>query len=61
MKVSVYKLDDGTMDVFLEPSVGSGKSPRFLKGVTQESVVGAVLPVLRELRGKKAREQLELL
>ena len=50
MRISVYKLDDGTMDVFLEPSVGARKSPVVLRGVTQENVVGAVLPLIRELR-----------
>ncbi len=53
MKVSIYKLPDGTMDALVEASPGNGKAPVVLRGVTPENVVGVVLPVVREMKGRR--------
>lgn len=59
MKVSVYKLPDGRMDVMVEASQGSGKSPVVIRGVTRGSLVGRVLPVIEAQRGRPKKELLQ--
>lgn len=53
MRVSVYKLDDGRMDVLVEASPGSGKAPVVIQGVTQEDLVQRVGPVVDAQRGHR--------
>lgn len=53
MKVSIYKLPDGSMDALVEASPGNGRAPVVLRGITPENVVEAVLPVVREMKGRR--------
>lgn len=53
MKVSIFKLPDGSMDVLVEASVGSGKPPVLLQGVTEDDVVSRVRPVVDAQKGRR--------
>lgn len=57
MRVSVYKRESGVLDVLVEASVGKGRSPRLLEGVTAENVVEKVLPVVVAMRRPRGSTQ----
>lgn len=59
MRVSVYKLEDGKMDVLVESTPGKGRSPVMLPDVTREDVVERVLPLVTQMRRPKGA-QLEI-
>lgn len=50
MRVRVYVLEEGEMDVLVEASPGKGRSPILLKGITPENVVDQVGPVIEDMR-----------
>lgn len=54
MRVHVYKGDESTHQVFVEPSPGKGRPPVLLRGVTSENVVALVSPAVEAMR--KPRE-----
>ena len=54
MKVSVFKLPDGRIDIMVEASPGHGKSPVVLQNVTRANLVEALGPVLDAQRGRRA-------
>lgn len=58
MKVSIYRLPDGTMDLMVEASPGSGKGPVLARGITQENVKGVALPLINSQRGRRVRPDL---
>lgn len=60
MKVSVYRLDGGGLSVLVQASVGKGRAPVLLQGITPENVVEKVLPVVAAFRGPKKPRQEEL-
>jgi len=53
MKVSVYKSPDGRMDILVQASPGSGKSPVVVPNVTRDNLVERLGPVIDAQRGKK--------
>lgn len=53
MKVSVYKGEGGVMDVLVEASIGKGRPPLLIQGITQENVIDKVLPVVNAMRRPK--------
>lgn len=53
MRVSVYKLEDGRMDILVEASVGHGKAPVVVQNVAHEDVVRRVGPVIVAQRGRR--------
>lgn len=53
MRVRVYKNEDGTTDVLVEASLGKGRPPVLLKGVTPENIKTQVLPVVTAMRRPK--------
>lgn len=59
MRVIIYRDDEGRMTAFVQPSPGKGRSPVYLDGITLESVVDLVLPVVMGLRRPKG-EKFEL-
>lgn len=61
MRVYVYKHENGTQSVLVEPTLGSGKTPILIHKVTRETIVGLVLPVVNSLRGGRKQDPAELL
>ncbi len=57
MRVSVYKLEGGRIDIMVEASVGHGKAPVVLQDIDREKLVEQILPVLAAQRGKRAPRQ----
>lgn len=57
MRVSVYRLPDGSMDVMVEASPGSGKSPVLVQGVTQDNVIEAVHPLVVAQKGRRVEPE----
>lgn len=55
MRVSVYKGDLGALSVLVEPSPGRGRVPVLLQGITEKTVVQAVGPVVRDMRGERVK------
>lgn len=56
MKVSVYKLPEGRIDIMVEAAPGHGKAPVVLQRVTKEDLVDRVLPVLAAQKGRRKRD-----
>lgn len=54
MKVSIYKLPEGRIDIMVEASPGNGKAPVVLQRVTKATVVEKVLPVLEAQKGRRS-------
>lgn len=50
MRVSIYKLEDGTMSALIQASPGKRRSPVLIQGVTPEDLPGLVAPAVAELR-----------
>lgn len=61
MRVYVYAMEDGSMDVLVEPSIGKGRSPVLLKAVTREDIVARVGPLVDKMRGPREIKQTRLL
>lgn len=55
MRVSVYKLDGGRIDVMVEASPGNGKAPVVLQNVTKTDIKERLAPVVEAQRGRKPR------
>ena len=55
MKVSIYKLPDGRIDILVEASPGHGKPPFMLQNVSKDDLVDQLLPVLVAQRGRRVR------
>lgn len=53
MRVSVYKLPGGRMDVMVEASAGNGKAPVVVQDVKRGDLVDRVGSVVRAQRGRK--------
>lgn len=53
MRVHVYKQDDGQMSVFLEPSLGKGRSPVVFADITAANVKERILPAIVSMRAPK--------
>lgn len=53
MKVSVYKLPDGRIDIMVEAAPGHGKSPVLLRHVSKAELAERVGPVLDAQRGRR--------
>lgn len=53
MKVSVYKREDGDVDVLVQASVGKGRAPVFLGQVALGLLKPAVLKAVDVARGPK--------
>ena len=53
MKVSVYKLPDGRIDIMVEAAVGHGKPPVVLQGITKETLASRLAPVLAGQKGRR--------
>ncbi len=53
MRVSVYREDDGELSVLVQGSVGMGKVPVLLKGITAENIVERTSAVVVEMRRPK--------
>lgn len=53
MKVSVFRLPSGRLDVLVEASVGNGKSPIVVLDVHREDFVGRVGPVVEAQKGRR--------
>ncbi len=56
MRVRIYKLEDGRLDALVEASVGKGRAPVLLQGITPENVVAEVGPVIEAMRRPKGAE-----
>lgn len=50
MKLSIYKGERGELSVLVEASLGTGKPPVALSGITEENFVARVLPVVEAQR-----------
>lgn len=48
MRVSVYKMEDGTTPVMVEASVGAGKPPLVLQGLTKDNFRDEVFRAIEE-------------
>ena len=57
MKVSVYALEDGRMDVLVQATPGKGRAPVVVQDVTPEDVVTRVGKVVTEMRRPKVLER----
>lgn len=53
MKVSVYRLPEGRVDVMVEASPGNGKAPVVLQDVKADDFTSKVLPVVEAQRGRR--------
>lgn len=53
MKVSVYKLPDGRIDLMVEAAPGNGKAPVVLQNVNKGNLVEQLTPVLEAQRGRR--------
>lgn len=57
MKVSIYRLEGGRIDVMVEASPGNGKAPVVLQDVTMEGIRLRVGPVIAAQRGRRDMDQ----
>lgn len=55
MKVSIFKLPDGRIDIMVEAAVGHGKPPVVLQDVTRETLRERLAPVLATQKGRRER------
>lgn len=53
MRISVYKLPDGRLDVMVEAAQGHGKPPVVLQRVTKESLRTDLPPVMEAQKGRR--------
>lgn len=53
MRVSIYKLPEGRIDILVEAAVGHGKPPITLQKVTRETLRDRLNPVLEVQRGRR--------
>lgn len=53
MKISIYKLPEGRLDVLVEAAPGHGKPPVVLVRVTKENLAERLAPVLDAQRGRR--------
>lgn len=57
MRVSIYRVGDGRLDVMVEASPGNGKAPVVLQHITREDFVSRVSPVIDAQRGRRDTAQ----
>lgn len=55
MRVSIYKLADGRIDIMVEAAVGHGKPPVVLQDITSEDFEERLVPVLAAQKGRRER------
>lgn len=55
MKVSIYKLPEGRIDLMVEASTGHGKAPVVLLKITKDNLAAQLAPVLDALRGRRVK------
>lgn len=53
MKVTVYKLPEGRIDIMVEAAPGHGKPPVLLSHVTKAELAERIGPVLDAQRGRR--------
>lgn len=56
MRMSIYKLPDGRIDVMVEAAPGHGKAPVVLQAVTRADFAARLDPVLAGQKGRRVRE-----
>ena len=55
MKVSVYRLPGGRIDIMVEASQGNSKSPVVLQGITKQNLHERVGPAVEAQKGRAER------
>lgn len=53
MKVSIYKLPEGRIDIMVEAATGHGKAPVVLQGITKSTLAERIAPVLVAQQGRR--------
>ena len=53
MRVSIYKRENGQLDVLVEASVGRGLGPVVIQDVTPRDIKEKVLPTIQAMRRKR--------
>lgn len=53
VRVHVYKCDDGTMSAMIEPSIGKGKPPVLVPGITTKNAAERILPAVVAMRAPR--------
>ena len=57
MKISIYKGREGVLSALVQASVGKGRPPVVLQGITRENVREKILPLVVKMRQPKEAEQ----